>query len=747
MSQLATLGDQRRASIAAVERYFQISLYLLVCTGFATLVTTGKLDILSVLGVTVALLIRGWLLLRHENIKIPERWTSYLTIAYVPIYVLDFLFISQSFVSATVHMVLFIMVAKIFSVQRDRDYLYLATLAFMEVLAAAILTVDSVFLAAFCVFMILAVSTFVSMEMRRSAAKAAHAAHLPALRVSSGGGGSGAAIRVFGRLRQLNGALSATSIVLMLMIFAGTAVIFFMLPRISAGYLGNFAPRNELVSGFTNQVDLGQIGIIQQSNQVVMHVTLQEGRADVMSLKWRGVALDSFDGKVWSTRGSLAYGVPRSFDGGLHLTRALAASNQDTGEVEVLTRRQPLRYRVLMEPVAISVFFVAPTAEVLFGNYRWVALDNNGTIYDNDRDRQITAYEVISNVAQPSPDQLRRASSQYPESVEKRFLQLPPLDPRVAPLARQVTASASTPYDKARALERYLGTQFGYTLQLPSPVPDDPIAFFLFTRKQGHCEYFASAMAVMLRSIGIPARIVNGFRTGEYNDVTGSYIIRARDAHSWVEAYFPGAGWMSFDPTPAAVAPSPGGWNRMLLYIDAAREFWREWVINYDFSHQRTLGNTATSRARRFVDDSRRWLRTRYDEAIDRAQRIRDQAAREPAKWGGRAVLGFSVLLLLVLARPLWRAWKRRRLMLHPASAPSTAAGLWYARMTRTLAHRGWRKRASQSPQEFLRTIDDPAIRRGVESFTDTYERARFGGSATEAEKLPEKFRELVDTK
>src|ERR1051325_6090976 len=186
MSQLSTLGDQRRAPIAAVERYFQISLYLLVCTGFATLVTTGKLDILSVLGVTVALMVRGWLLLRHENIKIPERWTSYLTIAYVPVYLLDFLFLSQSFVSATVHMVLFIMVAKIFSVQRDRDYLYLATLAFMEVLAAAILTVDSVFLAAFCVFMILAVSTFVSMEMRRSAAKAAHAAHLPVLRVSSG---------------------------------------------------------------------------------------------------------------------------------------------------------------------------------------------------------------------------------------------------------------------------------------------------------------------------------------------------------------------------------------------------------------------------------------------------------------------------------------------------------------------------------------------------------------------------------
>jgi transglutaminase-like putative cysteine protease len=533
----------------------------------------------------------------------------------------------------------------------------------------------------------------------------------------------------------------------MLMIFAGTAVIFFMLPRISAGYLGNFAPRNELVSGFTNEVNLGQIGVIQQSNQVVMHVTVQEGRADVMSLKWRGVALDSFDGQKWTTRGSMSYGVPRSFDGGLHLARTMADIRQQAGETTAPVPRHPLRYRVLMEPVAISVFFVAPTAEVLFGNYRWVAMDRNDTLYGNDRDRQITAYEVISNIAEPSPDQLRRSSGQVSRDFTDRYLQLPPLDPRVPALATEVTSSQRAPYDKARALERYLSTQFGYTLQLPSPIPDDPIAYFLFTRKQGHCEYFASSMAVMLRSLGIPARIVNGFRTGEFNDVTGSYIIRARDAHSWVEAYFPGAGWIAFDPTPAAVSPAPSGWNRMLLYIDAAREFWREWVINYDFSHQRNLSSTATSRTRRFVDDSRRWLRAKYDEAIDRAQRIRDQAAREPAKWGGRAILGFSVLLLLVLARPLWRAWHRRRLMHHPGSAPSTAAGLWYARMTRTLAHRGWRKRPTQSPQEFVQTIDDPHVRRGVESFTETYERARFGGSATEAEKLPDKFRELIETK
>ena len=742
MSQFAaTMGEpRRRESIAPVERYFQISLYLLVCTGFATLVTTGKLDFVSIVGVTLAMLGRGWLLLRHENIRIPERWTSYLTIAYIPLYVGDFLFLSQSFVSATVHMVLFIMVAKIFSVQRDRDYLYLAALAFMEVLSAAILTVDSIFLGSFCVFMILAVSTFVSMEMRRSAAAAAHAARLPVMRVTTSGvAGARPGGRILIRLRQLQGALSATSIVLMLLIFVFTGVIFFMLPRVSAGYLGNFAPRNELVSGFTNEVNLGQIGRIQQSSQVIMHVTLQEGRADVMSLKWRGISLDQFDGKVWTNHGSGSLGVRRTIDGGFHL--------DNVGDFPQGVGRRLVRYRVLMEPVAISVFFAAPRAEVLFGNYRWVSQDSNGTIYDNDRDRQITAYEVISNIAEIPPDRLRRSDVRDP-GVDRRFVDPPRgLDQRVADLARKVTASAPTPYDKARAIERYLSTNFGYTLQLPSSTPDDPIAYFLFERKQGHCEYFASSMAVMLRSIGIPSRIVNGFRTGEYNDVTGSYIIRARDAHSWVEAYFPGNGWVSFDPTPAAIQPPPGAWNRMLLYVDAMREFWREWIINYDFSHQRTLSTNATNRARRFIDDSRRWLRAKYEDTIERAQRVRMEAARNPRLWGWRAVGGFAFLLFVVLIRPLWLAWRRRRLMHDPGRAPSTAAGLWYARMTRTLARRGWRKKPTQSPQEFVREIDDPQVRRNVESFTDAYERARFGGSAEEAEKLPEKFRELVETK
>jgi transglutaminase-like putative cysteine protease len=572
---------------------------------------------------------------------------------------------------------------------------------------------------------LLAITTFASLEMKRSAARTRHAL-------------AAAERRQVGE-RQFTASLSLTAAALVVGIVAAAPVFFFLLPRISAGYLGAFAPRNELVSGFGNDVNLGEIGQIQQSSTVVMHVTLEGKHPAPESIKWRGTALYSFDGRRWT---SAAGGdtVPRIL-GEIDFTRAHAR----LGDAEH-AGFEPLRYRVLMEPIGMDVFFLPPVVHTLYGNYRAVHIDEGGAIYNADRERQITAYTGVSNIAQPSPAQLRGAVGELPARISLRYLQTPRVDRRVPALAQSVTASATTPYEKAAALELYLRTNFGYTLQLPSAPVADPLANFLFERKQGHCEYFASAMAVMLRTLGIPSRIVNGFRNGEYNDVTGSYIIRARDAHSWVEAWFPDAGWIAFDPTPASTAPQfKSGWSRLLLYVDAMREFWREWIINYDFTHQRTLTTSVASNTRQWAEGQRLRVRREYFRLLAAAERVRNQAAREPGKWSFRGLAIAVIVLLLVNARRLVRAWRRRRLLRQPERAPTQAAGLWYERMTRTLARRGWPKPATQAPREFVAAIEDRELRRRVESFTDVYERARFGASADAAKELPERYEELVD--
>ncbi|HMK23572.1 MAG TPA: transglutaminase domain-containing protein, partial [Terriglobales bacterium] len=299
-------------------------------------------------------------------------------------------------------------------------------------------------------------------------------------------------------------------------------------------------------------------------------------------------------------------------------------------------------------------------------------------------------------------------------------------------------------FEKAQAMERYLISHFGYTLDLSAASPQDPLADFLFVRKRGHCEYFASSMAILLRTQGIPSRVVNGFRTTEFNDLTGKYVVRASSAHSWVEAYVPGRGWVSFDPTPGTGLGEATGWNRIALYLDAMASFWREWVINYDSSHQHSLGEDAMQKSRSLIDGLRSWAQHRYDRMLSRARRAQKTFSRSPRAW---SALGLSLGLLLLAAgnmSGLLRWLRERRLKAHPEESPGQAAALWYRRLLRWLLRKGWSKTEAQTPREFLLRIEDRLVRAQVEDFTRAYEAARFGESAEDARRLPGLYEEIV---
>jgi transglutaminase-like putative cysteine protease len=711
---------------AAVERYFDVSLYLLIVTGFATLASTGRLDALSLTVVSAALLFRGYLLLRNRKVLIPERWTSYFTIAYVLFYVADYYFFSGAFVAATVHLVLFSMVVKIFSVQRDRDHLYLAILSFLAVLAAAILTVDSVFLAAFSAFLLLAVTTFVSMEMKRSSQAAL-------ARAREGMGPAPRAMAI---------ALSGAGLAIVVSILLFAAGIFFILPRLSAGYLSNFAPQNQWVSGFSDNVRLGEIGQIKQSDTVVMHVQIEGDHGSASEMKWRGIALAIFDGRRWYNPIN-QYAEQSSPNGRFNLLGLETRLGNLPAAAFAETQFRSLSYRVTMEPLGTNVLFLASVPTTVVSRIQRISVDEGGSVFNLDRSRLIESYVATSRVPQPDLSVLRASSGRFPPAIALRYLQLPRLDNRVRALAQQITATAATDFDKALALEQYLKTHYGYTLQMGYTLPRDPLAYFLFDRKQGHCEYFASSMAVMLRAIGIPARVVNGFRGSDYNDLTGSYIIRGRHAHSWVEVYISGFTWVPFDPTPPDPARADTRWARFLLYVDAAREFWREWVINYDFRHQETLTNAAVAESRDYFQRLGRWVRRAYESLLERARRLQERAADNPEPWsfyGIAAVVG--MVLLLNLPR-LWRALRQHGIARKPERAPQAAASIWYLRLTRSLARRGWPKLPSQTPQEFAASVDDPALATLLAQFTAHYERARFGDSAAAARLLPELFNRI----
>lgn len=707
------------------EKFFQGSLYLLLVTGFCALATTGKLDSISVALVGLALLLRGYHLLKGRNATMSERWTTLFTLIYFAFYGLDYFFLSQGFVSATVHMVLFIMVVKIFSVHRERDLVYLAVIAFLMVLAAAVLTVDTAFLITFFFFTLTSVTTFVTMEMRRSEREPQVIAVSPASE------------------NRFNRAIYGAAALLALFTMVGATVIFFILPRMNmGGYLQSLGAQGEFVSGFSDSVSLGGIGRIQQSNATVMHVQVLRGvlPADV---KWRGVALANFDGRRWTNPGH-----------DVVLLQPLRNIPLDLRSVHVIpglplfssmARRSTLAYRVVMEPIGSDIFFLASTPVKVSGYYREVGVSIDGSVTKQADARTIDVYEGEADTTDPAPVVRDSSSQKYRHEISATYLELPPrLDPRIPALAREITKDLHSNYAKAKAIETYLHNKLGYTLDLPGEEAD-PLANFLFNRKKGHCEYFASSMAIMLRTLGIPTRVINGFRGGEYNDLNRTYIIRGRDAHSWLEAYFPEYGWVTFDPTPSVpIQTGTDAWSRLALYLDALHQMWREWIINYDYSHQARLGSEISSGANSVQNRLVHWYKRKYWQILRRVKGMRGGLSS-----GGMVLI--CLLALTIIGLPFvpraWRSIRRNRLLRNPQRAPGAAASLWYARLLKLMARRGFRKEPSETPAEFAAAIGNPEIQKDVVVFTEHYERARFADSAEDATLLPELYEEIAGKK
>jgi len=701
----------RLQSNISVQRYFEVSLLLTLATAFITVAMTDKLDFVSTVVVSIALGVKLWSYSREADFSLSPRTVTRVSIFYIFFYALDFLIFSpgpgllDKMLTATVHLVLFTTVIKIFSARTYRDYGYLATLSFMMMLASAILTVSTTYLIFFGLYVVLAISTFISYEIKRGMESARRPPEGP-----------------FRRPRQnraaVEGALMRAAVGLAVGIFLLAAALFFIIPRYRTGFLTSLASQSQNITGFSETVNLGDIRKILRSPMVVMRVTVEGDPRQFHGVKWRGVGLTSFDGTHW-------------FNDNTEQTPITPASEQHI----VLPREEgwqtrshrPLHYHILRSALSTDVLFAAPTPQEIVGRFHMVNVDETSSLHSPQYAFVPLAYDVLSEAGLPSFRELQRASTDYPESIRLVYLRLPDLDPKVADLARQVTSSATNNYDRAAAIQNYLRTNFRYTLDPSAIEPKDPIVSFLFKSQSGFCEYFAAAMAVMLRTLDIPSRLVNGFQTGSYNRVGKDFVVRARDAHSWVEVYFPKYGWITFDPTPADPNPiHAGAWDD---YLDAVSLFWSEWVINYDFSHQVQLARQVEQTSRNF-----------QQEFVGHADQFKRQAVRVAYAIEGwlmsHKLLMFLIMVTVLAAlvaaekggsmaemRFFW-LWKfgRRELALNPRQAT-----LSYQRLLKTLRKKGYPKPTALTPSEFATSLAGTRLGSRVGEFTRLYNQLRFG--------------------
>src|SRR5919108_728564 len=733
---MAATATTQAAPARPAEQYFRVSLSLLVLTSILTLTSTGKLDFITSLIAPLAALHKGYRWWHGLSAELSSRAATWCLLVYLAFFPVDALFLSRFFVGdssnpplfalllAVVHFLIVAMLVRFFSASADRDALFLSMLSFAAILAAAILTVDTLFLTLFFLFLLCGVSTFIGLELRRGAAGAI----TPTLvnRQTE---------------RKLNRSLSlaALSVAVGAILLGG--MFFFFFPRFSAGYLGRVSFSPSLMTGFTEDVELGQIGEIKKSSAVIMRV--QTGKPIGYEwLRWRGIALTTFDGKRWSSNGGNPQRLGTKADGWIHTPESAQKEN---------TSGQTVNYTVYLEPVATNAIFVPGRVLSVQGNFSggaansYAAMQRNYLLTDETETlkvpfRNFAAIRYAGNSRLPPRDagKLRATGTDYFHDITSTYLQLPPeLDRRIPELAREITKNSKTPFDKALRIEAYLRTRFDYTLNLSGKPGKDPLAHFLFETRAGHCEYFASAMAIMLRTLGIPSREVNGFLPGEYNDLGGDYIVRASDAHSWVEVYFPGNGWQVFDPTPSSIEGGNGFLTRLGLYIDWMQITWNEWVIGYDFAHQITLAQNLQRGSKNWGESARAW----FDRKQQDGKRWLKSWQLEHSSLGYLLPVVLVLLLLALRYNVLAEVIRRVRLFLRIRAAKSgrsdpQLASRLYAELLRILARRGLLRSEMQTPSEFAAAMNSPQLAPAVQEFTQLYEHSRFGGAPCDATRL-----------
>jgi transglutaminase-like putative cysteine protease len=620
------------SNLMTIQAAYRGSFFLLCLWGLTALLLTGEYSLglisLAYAGVTLAFLasVRG--------VRVRVGYINLLTLA---VFAGVAVIARQSLLDGAVFFFMYLQVAKLLTFRTTRDALWIYTVIFFQIVAAAVLTTSIGFLLVFVVYVALMLVSLSLYNLHRSGEMADR--HLAGLdleaaervgfprpvmaRIQDGGW----------RRRRLPRRFILSSAGLFAVVTTVTVLFFLWIPRLSTQrILTPTGPRvlEESVSAFSESVEFGAFGKINLDGSVAMYVRPLDGVRPA-AVRLRGVALDTFDGQRWMRTTAAVSGTPfERFNRRSPTPRTFLiiqppfVTNFIFGVTFPNVLSVPRDLPVIFDPVSNSAWLPTALSREIhyFVESRVEDLDDRadpetlyprrpadevdaavrlgGTVRDLVRTsvrRRMQAPDGVQRLAVPADPAInRRARADFlarialPAEYRQRCLEIPPTVDRnkLTDLARGWTEGTTTPFQAAMAIENRLKREYQYTLD--RPVEGNHIEDFLFRTRAGHCEYFASAMVMLLRSLGIPSRFVNGYYCAEWNQIANAFTVRQSDAHSWVEAYFDRYGWMTFEPTPAAgigrAAPlSP----LMLAYgqvMDAMKVRWYRYVIDYNFRDQ-----------------------------------------------------------------------------------------------------------------------------------------------------------------
>jgi transglutaminase-like putative cysteine protease len=405
--------------------------------------------------------------------------------------------------------------------------------------------------------------------------------------------------RILRSRRVIGKQFLAFTCLLSLPIFVFTALLFVLFPRVGLSLLLFNRTHAERMVGFSDRVDLGGVGKLRSDPTIVLRVdlpNLPENPPSRLALYLKGTAFDRYDGRSWS-RSLPPSRTPAEQRG--RQVRIVRFPQPDDRKLKL--DLEPIDPSVVFLPIdAVGITLITPMNAAPSQLPEVFSAPEGGLTYRSPDERGLR-YEVSLAGSEDAYDEHGLGNELG------RYLALPSnLPPRLYELAREWTRGVTDPLQQANLIEARLRRDYRYDLDSPSGAAKNPLDHFLFVSKRGHCEFYSTGMAVLLRSLGVPTRNVTGFIGGTFNRFSRTYAVRQGDAHSWVEVYLPTRGWTRFDPTPPSSSAPRSEIHGLLAtmrdIVEAVGQRWNRHVINYDLHQQVGIFHAVRSQYRSLMD-------------------------------------------------------------------------------------------------------------------------------------------------
>jgi len=710
--------------------------YLTVITGILSLSLAEGSPTYIFLGLIGSITI--WYFHEKKSIVKLTRGAATTLSVFAFIYMLiEIFYMSGYVVLSFTHFLIIIQLIKLCLDKDDRDYTQIFLISFMHLIVTSVLTTNIIFAILFIIYIIVTTWTLILFHLKTENNLWQT---IPSKKQKSNKSKDNIKL-----LKQkypqynihqknfINHKFFLSTGFLTVIILLLTSLIFIMIPRYSAGLFISKLGRMSKISGFSSKVNLNSIGSIKLDYTPVMRLELQNQLGGFgKNYLIKGIAFDHYSHGWWKKMAN----------------RQIQFYSGSVGDIYPLTGAHyawmdSIVQKFTIEELDTRILFHISPLKKINSKFKRINTDISDTIFTPYPYYRGAQYHISSGLVPEydTPPNVSKTKSNYRVIS---FLDKKSINKEVFKLTNSIINKpefGDNPFIQARAIEKYLIKNYSYTLENPSGGTKEPVTDFLLNSKAGHCEYFATAMALMLRTIGIPSRYVNGFQANEWNDIGEYYIIRNRDAHSWVEAYFSSIGWYPFDPTPPIHEEASGIYKytyntKFGKYLDMMQMKWREWVINYTFDRQKK----AVKKLRRKTRNIRNQILKTVTHWRLKAQKlpISKHLSLKNIFWALAGLIFFGVL-----AHISYQYFKTTNLFKELLKRKIKISVKFYAEFIRIMKNKGFYRNPNQTPFEFINNIydfDDQDYN-DVFKITELFYKVRYGNKKLQ----PNEINQITD--